>query len=387
MPKFTPTVRTNNEYNDVHIRISHHSKNAYVKTNLIIHKSGIKKGLISDYVILGRCATIIKNYIDKINNLNVENLTVQELKKILINDPNSISFSKFARNYIGKMYVDKRTKSAVNYKTALHSLEIYYGKEIFFHDLTSFHIKKWIEKLKNTARAKQMYPTMISKIFEEGCNEFNDYDRDILRVKNQPFRNVKIPQSDLPKDRFADIETVRKILNIEPITQREELAHDVSLLTLYLAGINTIDLYSMEKKNLKNGKLCYNRSKEKNIRKDKAYFEITVPAEILPLFEKYKGEKCLFNFCENHYHADGLSATVRKGLKTLCQRAEVQCISIYWLRHTWATVARNECGFSAADVAFGLNHASAHKVTEMYIKKDFSLVDKINAAVIEKIFE
>ena len=37
-------------------------------------------------------------------------------------------------------------------------------------------------------------------------------------------------------------------------------------------------------------------------------------------------------------------------------------------------------------IAFCLNYASAHKVTEMYIVKDFSKIDTLNQQVIERIF-
>jgi hypothetical protein len=38
------------------------------------------------------------------------------------------------------------------------------------------------------------------------------------------------------------------------------------------------------------------------------------------------------------------------------------------------------------DVAFCLNHASAHRITEDYIKKDFSTVYRVNRKVIDRIF-
>ena len=34
-----------------------------------------------------------------------------------------------------------------------------------------------------------------------------------------------------------------------------------------------------------------------------------------------------------------------------------------------------------------LNHASAHRVTEGYIKKDFSPIDKLNLKVIDNVFK
>jgi integrase len=108
--------------------------------------------------------------------------------------------------------------------------------------------------------------------------------------------------------------------------------------------------------------------------------------ELLPLFAKHGGRKGLFDFRERYADADNFARAVNTGLKSLCTKAQVQVITVYWLRHTWATVAQNECGASTELVGFCLNHASAHKTTEGYIKKDYSPVDVLNRKVIDFIF-
>ena len=44
----------------------------------------------------------------------------------------------------------------------------------------------------------------------------------------------------------------------------------------------------------------------------------------------------------------------------------------YTFRHTWATVAQNECGATLADVDFGLNHAHKTRLARTYVKLDFT---------------
>jgi integrase len=352
-----------------------------------IHKSGIKKGEIADHTILANCWIRIKQYMEKLNNLNIDSWTVKEVKQFLTADTNDISFSDFARKYIDKMKVAGRRKPANNYTTALNSIEKHYGKSISFSDITSKELRNWIENLFETKRAKNMYPVIIKKLFDEGCLEYNDYDRNIIKIPNQPFRSVKIPDTDIPQKRTTDAETIRKILGVSPEFSRETLAQDVLLLVLYLIGVNTVDLYNLEKAEFKNRKLCYNRTKTELKRKDKAYIEVFVNDEILPLFEKYQGKKKLFNFSERYADSDMFLTAVNKGLKSLCQKADVQKITVYWLRHTWATIAQNKCGASTELVGFCLNHASAHRVTEGYIEKDFSPIDVLNRKVLDYIFE
>ena len=60
---------------------------------------------------------------------------------------------------------------------------------------------------------------------------------------------------------------------------------------------------------------------------------------------------------------------------------------IEYIRYNGISVRLFEstCGASTELVAFCLNHASAHKVTELYIVKDFTKIDTLNQQVIERI--
>lgn len=387
MPTFNPTVRTNNEYNSVYIRLSHKSATDYIKTSMILHKSGIKKGKISDFTVLANCSNLIKSYIFKINDLNIDTWNVKELKEFLSSDNKDISFSDFSIQYIEKMEVSGRKKPAANYRTALNSLENFIGRKLFFSDVTSKNIRNWIESLKNTARAKELYPISIKKLFDEGCFEHNDYERNIIKISHQPFKVIKIPSSDTAKERNLDKSVFAKILSVHAVYPREMLAQDMITLAICLAGINAVDLYNLEKNEFISGKLCYNRTKEENQRKDKAYFEITVPDFLLDIFDKYKGKTRLFNFREQYADADNFSKAINKGIESLLDKLDIdENITYYWLRHMWATVAKNDCGATTEEVAFALNHSSAHKITERYIEKDFSPVDTLNEKVMETVF-
>ena len=187
MATFSPIVRTKDkEFNTVYIRISHNSKTDYIKTSMSVHKSGIKKGEIADHTILANCWIKIKSYMNKLNDLNIESWTVGDIKQFLTSNTNDISFSDFARKYIDKMRVAGRRKPANNYACALNSLEKHYGKSVYFSDITSKELRTWIETLSGTKRAKSMYPSTIKKLFDEGCMEYNDYDRNIIKIPNQP---------------------------------------------------------------------------------------------------------------------------------------------------------------------------------------------------------
>ena len=383
MATFTPVTRTNKEFNAVYIRISARSTTDYIRTSYLIHKSNInKRNEITDHIILANCYGQIKEYIAKLAEYNTETCSAKEIKELLLSDKRGISFSKFANKYIGKMYNEGRDKPAANYRTALRSLSLFLGKDdIAFSDITSSVIRKWIDMLSDTRRAKNMYPICIQKIFEEGCLEYNDYDKNIIKIPHQPFKPIRIPKIDIAESRAIAPEIIKQILSATPIYTREQLAIDVCLMIISLAGINTVDLYKMLPDCLRDHKLCYNRAKTKNTRPDKAYIEIAIPEHIRYLIDVYKGKDHLFNFAEQYHTPDYFSTAVNKGLLSVCTRYNLPKVTTYVFRHSWATIAQNVCGFSTEQVAFALNHTSAHKVTMGYIKKDFSVIDRMNEAV------
>jgi hypothetical protein len=59
-------------------------------------------------------------------------------------------------------------------------------------------------------------------------------------------------------------------------------------------------------------------------------------------------------------------------------------ITTNWARHTWATIARNNCRIPKHDVALCLGHEDTNnRVTDMYIKYDYTIIDEANRKVID----
>ena len=59
--------------------------------------------------------------------------------------------------------------------------------------------------------------------------------------------------------------------------------------------------------------------------------------------------------------------------------------SLYAFRHSWATIAQNECGATMNEVDFGLNH-SINKMAKVYVKVDYTPAWILNEKVIDFIF-
>lgn len=369
----------------VYIRCTHNRKIDYIKTDYYIVADKYVDGEITDKIVSGNCTIKIRDYMVKLNFEDITNWTVKEVVDFLTCESDTIKFIPYCIKFIDQLVNEGRGKSASNYKCAVKSFELYFGNQISFQEINTKGLENWIKSLSGTARAKQAYPKSIKTIFDAGCLEYNDYNRNIIKIPNRPFIALKIPKAEQPEKRAIEASAIVKLMNVSPTTKRSELAQDVAKLMIYLVGINTVDLYYLTHDNLKNGKLCYNRRKTMNGRPDKAYIEVKVKSEIDYLFEKWQGRgKNLFDW--GYKNEADFNKYVNIGLKKLCADIKIPNVDSYTFRHSWATIAINDCDISLSDVAFCLNHSTEHKVTERYVKKKFDKIDIINNKVIDFIF-
>lgn len=379
----------------VYIRCTHNRSVQYIKTDMYVTDKNVVKGQIKDQIVLGKCAIMIAEYLKKLNFENTTNWTVKEVIDFIMADNTQIPFVPYCKEYISNLRNKGKKRTADSYEDALRSFIKYFGEDIAFQDLTSVKINKWIETMMNTARAKQKYPTNIKAMFSSGELEFNDYDRGLMRIINQPFKKVSIPKADVTKKRAVEGHIIKDILAVTPSSRRSYLGYDVLKMIIYLVGINTVDLFYMEKVNPKtkkdtfrNGKLCYNRHKTESTRTDNAYIEVSVKPEIVPLIERYidnTDSQYLFSFHSMYCNEKEFNKAVNKGIKELCDNIGIDKITTVGLRHTWATIAKRICK-SDELVGFCLNHASAHKTSRIYINTDFTPIDELNNEVIDLIF-
>lgn len=267
-----------------------------------------------------------------------------------------------------------------------------------FSHLTSTFINKWIKSLDGTSRAKEMYPVCMRQVFKQALLDYNDYDMGLLRITTNPWMKVTIPKADTPDKRAITMQDCRAFFAAPlPESDRKyplpELGRDVAMMVLCLAGINTADIYNLQKAKYKNGIIAYNRAKTRKARADGAYFEIRVPSVLLPIVNKYLDKTdspFLFNFYQRMSGIDSFNANVNIGIRQICEKSmnmpKGSGYCVYTFRHTWSTVAQNECGATLGEVDFALNHASKTKLARTYVKIDYSPAWELNEKVVEKIF-
>ena len=383
----------------VYIRVCHRTQKGYMNTGKLVSQKKVKKGgEITDTFVLEFCAREINRYTEICNRKDISKMTVSELISYLTEDKSEPCFSDYARNFIDKMINSGHERNAKNYKAALKSLELSAGtNKIMFSQLSSAVLRKWIESLIQTNRCKEQYPICMRQVFKSALLELNDEERGVIPIKFNPWLKVSIPKADKGPKRAISAEACREFFNrplpsTKMISSLPELGRDVCLLSLCLGGMNTADIYNLQKTDYRNGVIGYKRAKTRHARKDEAYIEMRVEPFIQPTFDKYLADSSdpfLFTFHNRYKDIDSFNANVNSGLKKICadmgmNKEDWYCG--YTFRHTWATIAQNDCGATIPDVAFGMNHSHGFAVTRGYMKPDFTPAWELNAKIIEFIF-
>ena len=292
-------------------------------------------------------------------------------------------FFKFAEDYLDKSSI----KGKKNYITMLNSLQRYNKgiRTLPFASITFSFLDGYCYSLKDKPRAQSLYLGEIRHLWKQACLVYNDDDNIVLSPTL--FDRFKVPKQKNKGQRAFSLGFLRAFIRADVKNKREELAKDCCILSLCLMGTNSVDLYNAEK--YLDGKLIYERTKTKDRRQDRAKIEIEVCDVIRPLFEKYHSfdGKHAFCFSSMYSNASQFNKAINIGLKQISKRLNADKIQFYQFRHTFASIARNELGISKSDIDDMLNHVGDNRIADIYIKKDFSIINKINKKVVDYIFQ
>lgn len=398
---------------NVKIRVWHDKKPAYIDTVHFVtikqlgKKSKDSKSLvIKDNFILDRIAPDLKEYRDWISNNEsyIERSSAKQIRDRLVSlkdedSPEVIDFLAFCKGFIEVKKNTPKASSARTLQTVYNSLVDYFKSDhLPITEINYNFLKKYETYLSSPRELTRknhsgLVRTYIQKgvaeaglhnhmrdlrlLFNEARNEFNDEDLGVMKIRHYPFKKYKVHTVPLTEHRDRTIEEVIKIRDCNlPDGSRAELARDLGMLSLYLLGMNAADLYRLPIMDGTEKRIDYNRAKTASKRKDKAYISIKVIDLARPLLLKYAGK------LQTRYSTiAGLNTAIDEGLKVLSKITAIPNIDFYDFRHTFGTWARRLCGFSTDDVAEALNQ-KPRTVTDIYIGVDWSLIDKIQLAVV-----
>ncbi|NCB43463.1 MAG: hypothetical protein EOM59_12715 [Clostridia bacterium] len=382
----------------VNLRISYQRKSTNISTPYFVTKSQINKNFeIKDRFLqmqidedLNKARREVSNEFEKLSSMTVSQIGEYMSAFLYYKKKDDINFFEFAKLHIARMEENNQA-SRGNYGISVRKIKAYVGHEdLSFNDVSITFLSNFDTWLKNNGvgtRGRALYLSNLRAIFNAALREYNDEDSDVIRITKNPFKRFSLPKVETPEKRALSLEQMRKLIAYKPEKETVQFAKDVFLMSFYLVGMNSVDLYQVTK--ISADRIIYKRAKTRDIRSDGAEISIKLEPEVMPLIEKYRdnNRERVFNFHYRYSTAAGFNSAVNEYLKTIGKAIDVKELDFYAARHTWATLFVNECEGSESEAAFCLNHVSEHKVTSGYIKKDFARIDRANRKVIDLVIK
>ncbi len=295
--------------------------------------------------------------------------------------PEDIDFFAFADDWIEHSAI----KGKKNYACFLNALASYIGRRRLPFSRITFNVLEGFERyLRDKPRAQSLYLGQMRHLYREAMRRYNtDYD---AAIKNDPFLRYRVPKQVLKKGvRAITLEQLLSIYRYQGRPHsRAQLARDCFILSFCLMGMNSADMFAVE--GCSGDTIRYNRAKTKDRRSDGAYIEVRVHPCLGDLIKRYKGTRRLFNFSERYGTAANFNQNVNIGLKEVGKAVGIAGLNFYQARHTFATLSRNLMRFSKSDVDEALNHVGSYDIADVYIQKDFSIINDNNFRLIDKVF-
>lgn len=299
----------------------------------------------------------------------------------LLSSNSNLDFFTFADDWLRHSTI----KGKKNYATMLNSLERHIGqRKLPFTSITYKFLKDYEESLHSKPRAQSLYLGLVRHLYREAMRRYNtDYGQPI---KNDPFQRYRVPRQVMKKGvRALSLEQLMKIHSFKGKARgRAQLARDCFMLSFCLMGMNSVDMYYA--KDRRGGVIRYNRAKTRDRRSDNAYIEVKIQPCIAELAKFYAGAGRVFNFYRRYSSAEDFNRALNIGLKEVGKAVGIDGLDFYQARHTFATLSRNLMRFSKSDVDEALNHVGGMDLADVYIAKDFSIINDNNAKLLERLF-
>ncbi|KAF0195275.1 MAG: transposase [Bacteroidetes bacterium] len=403
MPTFKPTIPyfKSDGTARVIIRMTHKRESRPIRTDIYVTKGDLTRtGNVKSEYIQGKINDLLGQYRKTIMELGlkVNAMSSDEVISVLtMAKAEGIDFIEFGRGVAEKLKKQGRTGNASNILTALNSLIRFTGDEhLPINNITAKFLgeyESWLRTVpvKQTdtpvkGRAISLYTGIFRKLINMAKVEFNDEDHGVIKVRVSPFVKYKVPVVQETKKRALSIDQIRSIRDLEIGEKdiRMNLARDCFMLSFYLVGMNAADLYTCSE--LKGNMITYYRQKTATRRKDRAMMQIRIEPEAQALVEKYRDKtgSRVFRFYKKYGTSNNFNSALNKGLKQVGAAVGIPDLTFYAARHSWATIAVNDCEIDKYLVHEALNHVDdVMRVTDIYVARDFSRIWEANIKLIQ----
>lgn len=391
---------------NVKIRITHKRKVRRYSTQMYATDKDVTRGgKLKNQIIIDNTEATIREWRGRLNTLGsrADMMDVDEIIRYLTSPPEGEGIPMFPWM---EAWLEKIPQPGTrrNYQTAINAFRKFLGMDINFQQLRTSTLRQFSESKGMDKAAPQLIH--LRKMFREAMATYNDDD--VVRIPRDPFLGLQIVVPQRRADRSTTVDTIRRIASIPDegsLYSLRNMARDLFLLSFMLMGTNLADLYNAEPPI--DGVLTYQRAKTKDKRIDKAEIAINIHPLAQAIIDRHKGKEKMLNLSTRYISRKIAQDCIQRGIyiikdylihnykqehptmtdAEIAKAMRLEDFSFYSARHTWATIARNDLNIDKWTVHEGLNHVdNATKITDVYIKRDFTRINEANFKVIEYVF-
>ena len=256
--------------------------------------------------------------------------------------------------------------------------------ELYLDDIKYGWIERFDAFMENeglSVNTRWSYLSVLRSVFnnalDDGAISFDVFRK--YKIRKEPTIKRSLPAKAIAE--FANME-------LEGMKCKYR---DIAMLSFYLIGINMADLLNLTRDNVEGGRIVYIRKKTKKM------YSIRIEPEARRILDKYKGNRYLLDVLDVegssvHKFTKNMNINLKKiGNVVVGDDGKKRIVSFfdrlssYYMRHSWATIAYNDCNIPVDVISQALGHSMGNKVTMVYINTDYKKVDEANRRVIDKI--
>lgn len=366
----------------VKIRITHNRKSRYVATSLSVRRDDLTRDfkLKSPAVIdkANRLIAELRRPLEGVSPFALKEYGVDDVVALIRRANGRQTFSLGFIDYSRRAMLSKTYSTRGVYAGAVNSFERFVGGEVDVNDITASMVREYAEWYAADHRSNAAYNiALLGHLYRMAKDEYNDEDADYIVIPRDPFRKVSVKRSVPQGQHSIGAPLIQMIIDERDLPSHMRFALDVFLLSFALCGMNMADMYEAEKP--VDGTVVYYRRKVRTRRADRGEMRLHVPDCVMPIAERLEGGERWLDFGD--IKRESVSYKVNRSLRLWAEERGIKPFTLYAARKSWASIARS-VGVEKATIDESLAHVGEYRVADIYIERDWSLIDEANRKVL-----
>lgn len=410
---FKPIIIPNNRRKDgtypVKIRVTFKGVTRRLPTTLVCKPQDLTRGnKIKNADILSKAEELINRMRTATRDISPFDLEGRDVDWVVSYIKDKLKEENFHLDFFewcDKFILTKSHSTRYAYIAAINALERFLGKrELDINSITRMMLLDFVDFVDNEPKMRKdpysgkYLPCKTTKIpkatssmdlmklqhmFNAAKDRYNDEDMDKILIPKSPFDKITkvFPPSNGQKNLGQPL--MQRIISAQVADPVIRYALDAFIVSFGTMGANFVDLYYATPVS---GMWIYNRQKTRTRRADKAEMHVAIPDVLRPYIERLQSHREHGWWLPTlHYLGgtdDSSSGRVNRAIKRWCKENDIPEFTFYAARHTWASLAR-KAGVEKATIDECLVHKGSLPIADIYIEKDWEIINQANTKVLE----